>query len=129
MGFRPVYQLLCQVLQTIYLYAGHGLHGIGQGGPLLPTAKALLQFQTEPNEEVLVKVGVSAVDMDGARKNVEAEISGWDFDGVRRAARQQWNTYLSKIDIDTKDNEPRVPLFLHGTLPHGYASPNLFYRC
>lgn len=70
---------------------------LDEGGPLLPTAKALLQFQTEPNEEVLVKVGVSAVDMDGARKNVEAEISGWDFDGVRRAARQQWNTYLPRL--------------------------------
>ena len=84
---------------------------LDEGGPLLPTAKALLQFQTEPNEEVLVKVGVSAVDMDGARKNVEAEISGWDFDGVRRAARQQWNTYLSKIDIDTKDNDQRTMFY------------------
>ena len=46
---------------------------LDEGGPLLPTAKALLQFQTEPNEEVLVKVGVSAVDMHGARKKVEAE--------------------------------------------------------
>ena len=42
-----------------------------EGGPLLPTAKVLLQFPTAQNEEVLVKVGVSAVDMDGARKNVE----------------------------------------------------------
>ena len=50
-----------------------------EGGPLLPTAKVLLQFPTAQNEEVLVKVGVSAVDMDGARKNVEAEIPGWDF--------------------------------------------------
>ena len=36
------------------------------------------------------------VDMDGARKNVEAEIPGWDFDGVRSAARQAWNDYLSE---------------------------------
>ena len=47
---------------------------LDEGGPLLPTAKALLQFQTADNEQVLVKVGISAVDMDGARKNVEAEI-------------------------------------------------------
>ena len=65
-------------------------------GPLLPTAKVLLQFETGENEQVLVKVGVSAVDMDGARKNVEAEIPGWDFDGVKKAARQSWNDYLSK---------------------------------
>ena len=100
---------------------------LDEGGPLLPTAKALLQFQTEPNEEVLVKVGVSAVDMDGARKNVEAEISGWDFDGVRRAARQQWNTYLSKIDIDTKDNDQRT-MFYTALLLTGHAA-QLIYRC
>ena len=29
-AFDQVYQLLCQVLQTIHLYAGHGLHGIGR---------------------------------------------------------------------------------------------------
>ena len=97
---------------------------LDEGGPLLPTAKALLQFQTEPNEEVLVKVGVSAVDMDGARKNGEAEISGWDFDGVRRAARQQWNTYLSKIDIDTKDNDQRTMFYT--ALYHTGMQPNLF---
>ena len=79
-----------------------------EGGPLLPTAKVLLQFPTAQNEEVLVKVGVSAVDMDGARKNVEAEIPGWDFDGVRSAARQAWNDYLSKIDIRTQNADQRT---------------------
>ena len=52
---------------------------LDQGGPLLPTAKALLQFQTGADEQVLVKVGVSAVDMDGARRNVEADIPEWDL--------------------------------------------------
>ena len=37
-------------------------HLLEEGGPLLPTAKVLLQFPTAQNEEVLVKVGVSAVD-------------------------------------------------------------------
>ena len=49
---------------------------LDEGEPLLPTAKVLLQFQTEKDEQVMVKVGVSAVDMDGARRNVEAEIPG-----------------------------------------------------
>ena len=46
--------------------------------------------------------------MDGARKNVEAEIPGWDFDGVRSAARQAWNDYLSKIDIRTQNADQRT---------------------
>ena len=95
-----------------------------EGGPLLSTAKVLLQFPTAQNEEVLVKVGVSAVDMDGARKNVEAEIPGWDFDGVRSAARQAWNDYLSKIDIRTQNADQRTMFYT--ALYHTGLQPNLF---
>lgn len=100
---------------------------LDEGGPLFPTAKALLQFQTDNNEEVLVKVGVSAVDMDGARKNVEAEIPEWDFNGVRSAARESWNNYLAKIDIETSDKDQRVMFYT--ALYHTGVQPNLFYRC
>lgn len=91
---------------------------------MLPTAKVLLQFETGENEQVLVKVGVSAVDMDGARKNVEAEIPGWDFDGVKKAARQSWNDYLSKIDIETENADQRTMFYT--ALYHTGVQPNLF---
>ncbi|WP_321332844.1 GH92 family glycosyl hydrolase [uncultured Bacteroides sp.] len=97
---------------------------LDKGGPLLPTAKVLLHFQTKAGEQVLVKIGVSAVDMDGARKNVESEIPGWDFDGVRRAARSEWNAYLSKIDIKTKDTSLRTMFYT--ALYHTGMQPNLF---
>ncbi len=65
--------------------------------------KALLQFPPmKDGEQLLVKVGVSAVDYDGARKNVESEMAGFDFDGTRKAAREAWNGYLSKIEVDRK---------------------------
>ena len=97
---------------------------LDQGGPLLPTAKALLQFQTGAGEQVLVKVGVSAVDMDGARRNVEADIPEWDFDSVRSAARNSWNDYLSKIDIETNDDDQRIMFYT--ALYHTGVQPNLF---
>ena len=37
-------------------------------------------------------------------------IPGWDFDGVRSAARQAWNDYLSKIDIRTQNADQRLNL-------------------
>ena len=67
-------------------------------GKRLPVCKVLLHFNTTKDEQVLVKVGVSAVDIAGARKNVESEIPGWDFDKVRKNARSAWNQYLSKIE-------------------------------
>lgn len=97
---------------------------LDKGGPLLPTAKVLLHFHTQKDEQVLVKVGISAVDMDGARKNVEAEIPGWDFDHARKAARQSWNEYLSKIDIETAD--PDQQTLFYTALYHTGVQPNLF---
>ena len=64
------------------------------------------------------------MDMDGARKNVEAEISGWDFDGVRRAAASSGTLIFSKIDIDTKDNDQRTMFYT--ALYHTGMQPNLF---
>lgn len=73
---------------------------------------------------MLVKVGVSAVDKDGAQRNVETEIPAWDFDAVRAAARQSWNEYLSKIDIETEDADQRTMFYT--ALYHTGMQPNLF---
>ena len=97
---------------------------LDEGGLLLPTAKALLKFNMSKGGEVLVKVGISAVDVDGARKNVEAELPDWNFDAVRRAARQEWNIYLSKIDIETTDEDQRTMFYT--ALYHTGVQPNLF---
>ncbi|WP_288508023.1 GH92 family glycosyl hydrolase [uncultured Bacteroides sp.] len=97
---------------------------LDEGAPLLPTAKVLLHFNTKAGEEVYVKVGISAVDIDGARKNVEAEIPEWDFNGVRKAARASWNDYLAKIDIDTDDKDQKTMFYT--ALYHTGVQPNLF---
>lgn len=44
--------------------------------------------------------GISFVDMEGARKNFEAEIAGKAFDQVAREARELWNRELARIRID-----------------------------
>ena len=96
---------------------------LDEGGKMLPTCKVLLHFDTKKDEEVLVKVGVSAVDTEGARKNVETEIAGWDFDKIRTNARKAWNEYLSKIDITTDDKEDKTVFYT--ALYHTAISPNL----
>ena len=91
--------------------------------PFTCTCKALLKFQTEKDEQVLVKVALSAVDAEGARKNLE-EIPGWDFEGVREQAREAWNAYLSKIDVETQDEEQKR--IFYTALYHTAVSPTLF---
>lgn len=93
-------------------------------GKQQPLYKALLKFDTKENEQVFVKVGVSAVDVEGAQKNVEAEIPEWNFDKVKTDAYQAWNNYLSKINIKT-DNADDKAIF-YTALYHTAISPNLF---
>ena len=87
-------------------------------------SKALLQFETQPGEEVFVKVGISAVDKEGAKKNVEAEIIDWDFDGIHQAAQNTWNDYLAKIDIETKDDELKT--IFYTSMYHTGLQPSIF---
>lgn len=66
-----------------------------------------LNYKTDEEEEILVRSGVSLVDMKGARNNLEQELStpfGWDFERVVGNARSVWNDYLSRIDIETNDH-------------------------
>ncbi|UCF04157.1 MAG: GH92 family glycosyl hydrolase [bacterium] len=86
--------------------------------------KAFLSFATGMDEQVLVKVGISAVDIEGARKNLEAEIPGWDFDGARTAANLAWNEALGCIRIDGGTKEQRTVFYT--ALYHTMLAPNLF---
>ena len=89
-----------------------------------PRCKVLLQFETQQDEQVLAKIGVSAVDMEGARKNLEAEIPAWDFEAVRRDARAAWNEYLGKIEVSPMEDTDRT--IFYTAMYHTAISPNLF---
>lgn len=61
---------------------------------------AFVYFKTEEKEQILVRVGISYTSLDGARKNLQAEIPHWDFDQVAAEARAVWNRELARIVID-----------------------------
>lgn len=61
---------------------------------------ALASFTTVKDEEILVKVGVSFIDMEQARRNLEAEIPAWDFEKVKSDGRKTWNDALGKIKVE-----------------------------
>lgn len=88
------------------------------------TAKAVISFRNLPADgRVLAKVGISSVDEEGARLNVEAEIPNWDFEGVMKQANTTWNEALGKIDIETSDNDSRTVFYT--SLYHAFIQPSL----
>ena len=86
--------------------------------------KCLMKYQTSPGEVILVKTGISGVSAEGALKNLETEIPDWDFDKVRRAARQSWQRELARIRIETS-NQKQKEIF-YTALYHLMVAPTLF---
>ncbi|MBN1341002.1 MAG: GH92 family glycosyl hydrolase [Bacteroidales bacterium] len=86
--------------------------------------KAFLTFKTGEKETLLVKVGISAVSMEGARNNLLAEIPGWDFEKVKKDARDAWNKELSKISV--KGGTDALKTTFYTALYHSFLVPNLF---
>ena len=57
------------------------------------------EFATTNGEAVLVKAGISFVDVAGAKENLEHDIPGWDFDEVRRQAKALWENAFADVSI------------------------------
>ncbi len=59
----------------------------------------------KPGEEVLMKLALSTTSIEGAKKNLAAELPGWDFEATRQAAHDTWNSYLSRIELEGTDDQ------------------------
>ena len=81
-------------------------------------------YDARDGEPLLVKVALSGVSMEGARRNLESECPGWDFEGVRRDARAAWNRELSKVAIETGDESVRR--IFYTALYHTMIAPSVF---
>ena len=78
--------------------------------------KAILKFDS--NDELLVKVGISPVDIEGAKRNLEEEIPGWDFDLVKKKVLDEWENNLNRFVISDDDerNKEMFYTFVYNTL-------------
>lgn len=73
---------------------------------------------------LLVKTGISGVDIDGAAKNLAVESPGWDFDGTRQRALKEWRRTLSRIAV-TGGTQKQKEIFYTG-MYHLLIAPTLF---
>lgn len=77
-----------------------------------------------PAQPVLVKVGISPVSVENARKNLTTEIPAWDFDGTVAAAAKEWSDVLGRIEIETSDPATRETFYT--SVYHACVAPTLF---
>lgn len=76
--------------------------------PMAETEKGkriIASFKMHDDDELLMKIALSTTGVKGAYANLSAELPGWNFDQVCLAAKKDWNSYLSRIDVKGTDEE------------------------
>ena len=74
-------------------------------------AGGYVQFPSKAGEQILMKVAISYTSEDNARKNLQAELPGWDFDAVVRTSRDEWNDWLGRIAVEGGAEAQRVKFY------------------
>ena len=69
----------------------------------LDSMERIVVSVADNTKPLLVKVALSPVSIDKAKLNMQAEMSGWDFDATVKAADDAWNRELARIQIQTND--------------------------
>ena len=80
--------------------------------------------ETQEGEQVLVKVALSPVSVEGAKANMAAELPGWDFEAVKADARKAWNEELSRVAVTSKDADAKTVFYT--ALYHTMIAPSVF---
>ncbi len=86
--------------------------------------KAHLDFDTTQHREVLIRVSISGTGIEGARKNLQAEIPHWNFEAVHQAAEASWRDALAPIEMTSGD--PEVMHSLQTASYHCQIGPTLY---
>ena len=95
------------------------IEGIGAG--------AYLTYNTQDNELITAKVGLSYTSVDNARLNRETETrqDQMDFDEAREISRSTWEEYLGRMRVETPVKEDKIKFYTglyHALLGRGLAS-------
>ena len=85
------------------------------------------EFKTKSGEKIMLKVALSYKSMEGALANMEAELPGWNFEKVRKNAEESWNAELSRIAIETADEQTRK--IFYTALYHSMIFPSTYSDC
>lgn len=85
---------------------------------------ARFDFQMEEGGQVVLSTALSCVSMEGAERNLQAEVGTKGFDDCLAGTEASWNRELGKIEIDTDDDDLRKVFYT--ALYHSMLAPTLY---
>ena len=83
-------------------------------------------FDTEEGESIIMCIAISAVDAEGAKNNLKAELDGdnFDVDVLAQKAYDKWNHELGCLQVQGNDETDKRVFYTN--LYHAMIAPNLF---
>ncbi|WP_397301465.1 GH92 family glycosyl hydrolase [Nonlabens ulvanivorans] len=111
--------------QMLYFYikTSHPIKNWNRKYITTPEIEAL-ELDNPDNEPVTIKIGISPVDKEGAKRNLEAEIGEKKFDTIKKEANDAWEKQLNKIVIEDDNHDNKVNFY--SALYHTMIAPNLY---
>jgi predicted alpha-1,2-mannosidase len=94
----------------------------GEGNEVL--TGGAFEFDVKKGEQVVVKVAISGVDEEGAKKNMQVELPHWDFNKVRTDCEAMWNQELNKIQVKGGTSDQQV--IFYTALYHCFIHPSIY---
>lgn len=82
------------------------------------------EFSSQEGEQVSLKAGISFASLEGAKGNLEHDIPGWDFEGVRRRAQALWEHAFA--GIRTKGGTEAQQVAFATALYHSMLDPRAY---
>ncbi len=84
----------------------------------------IMEFNVKKGEELIIKTGLSAVDVNGASLNLRTEMPGWDFNMAAAESRLAWQKRLEVINASSSDAETQKVFYT--ALYHSMIAPCLY---
>lgn len=85
---------------------------------------ARFDFKTRKDEAITLSTGISGVSLEGAGRNLRAEVPKDDFDHYQAEAYAKWNAQLSKIEVKGRNTDNLVNFYT--ALYHSMIAPTIY---
>ncbi len=87
-------------------------------------AHGQFHFETEDQEVIMLKVGLSSASTEAALAAISEEIPHWDFEATHESAQAAWTTALNKIQVKSANAE--LKKIFYTALYHTQLAPVTF---
>ena len=64
------------------------------------TGNYLVELENPGKNKVLMKAAISYTSIENAANNMATELPGWDFDKTVKESQEEWNSMLSRIEVE-----------------------------